>query len=233
MRRIVRSSSAAFSVAAALGASLVCVNIFSPASARADEAVVVVGTPPPPDPPPDRFASPPVATSPPVAAPYDDDDHRYELYRSPMRLHVGPAGVTTGQSLGLGLGLAADFGRGSVGFRLAAAWLRGEQGDPTKTPIADGLAQYTGEVTLDFNKHGPWHPVLGVGAGIARVGRGDSGGTIGIGTAGLRIEYALAFDDADVRIGAGAWGVMAGPSDREVRDVKSYALFGASIGVGF
>jgi hypothetical protein len=65
------------------------------------------------------------------------------------------------------------------------------------------------------------------------VSRGDSGGTIGIGTAGLRLEYALAFDDADVRLGIGAQGVMAGPSDREVRDVKSYALFGASIGVGF
>ncbi len=207
--------------------------------ARADQAVVVVGTPPsppPPPPPPDRFSTPPyVATSPVVAQPpYDDyDNHRVELYRSPMRLHLGPAGVTTGQSLGMGLGLAADFGRGSVGFRLSAAWLRGEAGDPAKTSIYDGLSQYTGEVTLDFNKRGPWHPILGVGAGVARVNRGDTGGTIGIGTAGLRLEYALAFDDADVRVGLFGTAVMAGPSDREVRDVRSYALFGATIGVGF
>src|SRR5437879_2186718 len=84
--------------------------------ACADQAVVVVGTPPPPPPPPpDRFSTPPyLATSPVVAQPpYDDyDNHRVELYRSPMRLHLGPAGVTTGQSLGMGLGLAADFGRG-------------------------------------------------------------------------------------------------------------------------
>ncbi len=203
--------------------------------ARADQAVVVVGTPPPP-PPPDCFATPPYIATSPVAAqpPYDDyDNHRVELYRSPMRLHLGPAGATTGQSLGMGLGLAADFGRGSVGFRLAAAWLRGEPGDPAKSSIYDGLSQYTGEVTLDFNKRGPWHPVLGVGAGVARVNRSDTGGTIGIGTASLRLEYALAFDDADVRLGIGGSAVMAGPSDREVRDVRSYALFGATIGVGF
>lgn len=219
---------------AAIGAAIaMSVELFVCGEARADSAVVVVGTPPPP--PPDRFsAPPPTATSAPVVAPpYDDYDHRPELYRSPMRLHLGPSGVTTGQSLGMGLGLAADFGRGSVGFRLAAAWLRGEPGDPSKTTLADGLSQYTGEVTLDFNKRGPWHPVLGVGAGVARVGRGDSGGFIGVGTAGLRLEYALLFDDADVRLAVGAQGVMAGPSDREVRDVRSYALFGASLGIGF
>jgi hypothetical protein len=204
--------------------------------ARADQAIVVVGTPPsPPPPPPERFANPPYIASSPVVTPqpYEDPERYTELYRSPMRLHIGPAGVTTGQSLGMGLGLAADFGRGSVGFRLSAAWLRGEGGDASRTPIGDGLSQYTGEVTLDFNKRGPWHPVLGVGAGVARVSRADSGGTIGIGTAGLRLEYALAFDDADVRIGIGGWGVMAGPSDREVKDVRSYALLGATLGIGF
>jgi hypothetical protein len=206
--------------------------------AKADSATVIV--PDAPNPP--RYAEPPsrttyVVTPPPSydfpPAPYE----RPELYRSPFRLHLGPQAVTTGRGLGAGLGLAGDFGTGSVGFRLSAAWFRGE---PTSndssggtSPLGEGLAQFTGEITLDFFKRGPFHPVFGFGIGYARAARGDSAGSMGIGTARLGFEYALGLDDADVRLGAGITGVLPGPADQDAKDVKGYALIGATLGVGF
>ena len=212
--------------------------IAAPRVVHAEDATVSVGrfADPPPPPAPLR---PIVSDAPPP--PPDDDDARYgarELYRSPVRLSLGVAGVTTGRSLGPGVGVAADFGRGSVGFRLAATWLRGE-GSPgagvnaSPSPVGDGLAQYTGELTLDFHKRGPIHPVFGLGFGLAKVNRGDGSGAMGIGTARLGLEYALAFEDADARIGAGITGVLPGPTDRDTQDVRAYALVGAHLSIGF
>jgi hypothetical protein len=226
-------------------ASLVGIAVFASllavgSLAQADDAQVSVGYA---EPPPRRYADPPWTPPPPprlqpVAV---DDPPPYEEpepYRSPLRLHLGPMGLTTGRSMGLGLGLAADFGRGSVGVRLAAAWMRGEpsSSDPSvaASPLGGGLSQYTGELTLDLHKRGPIHPVFGLGLGVARASRADGvSGTMGIGTARFGLEYALALDDADVRIGAGITGVLPGPADREVEDTKGYALVGASIGIGF
>jgi hypothetical protein len=199
--------------------------------ARAQErgaAIVGVGWAEPP-PPPRR--EPPILATDEYGS--HDEYPQPEPYRSVMRLHLGPVGATTGRGVGLGLGLAADFGRGSVGVRLAAAWARGEPAGPATSPIGDGLAQYTGELTIDLNKRGPLHPVMGFGLGVARVARGDASGNIGVGTARLGVEYALALEDADVRFGAGLTGVLPGPAEREVQDVKGWALLGASVGVGF
>src|SRR4029077_8880441 len=106
---------------------------------------------------------------------------------------------TTGQNLGLGLGIAADFGTGSVGARVGAAWLRtGETGDANHAPLGDSLGQYTGELTLDLHKRGPVHPVFGIGFGLAHVEKPGGGGSLGIGTARFGVEYALGLPDADV-----------------------------------
>jgi hypothetical protein len=202
-------------------------GILLPHTARAqDRAVVDVGFA---EPPPRAPQQPVIASDRPDSfTPLDE-----ESYRSPVRFHLGPMGATTGRGLGLGLGVAADMGRGSVGFRLAAAWVRGEPAGADASTIADGLSQYTGELTLDLRKRGPWHPLLGVGFGVARVNRGDAGGYLGVGTARLGLEYALGLDDADVRFGAGITGVLPGPADREVQDVKGWALAGATVGIGF
>jgi hypothetical protein len=194
-------------------------------AARADRAEVSVGFAQPPPGRTYEYQPPPqVAVEPPEE----------EGYRSPMRLHLGPVGATTGRGFGPGLGLAADFGRGTVGVRLSAAWLRGEPSASTDpSPIGQGLSQYTGELTLDLHKRGPWHPVLGVGFGLARASRGDSAGNLGIGTARLALEYALGIDDADVRFSAGIMGVLPGPADQNVQDVKGWALAGVSVGIGF
>lgn len=188
------------------------------ARARADEAVVVVGRGDPPPPvveerPPERF------------------DERLD---SALRLHVGPVAATTGRGLAPGLGLAADFGRGTLGFRLDADWTRGEPSGGDPSPIAGGVSQYTGQLTLNFARHAALHPIAGVGFGYARVDRGGGiGGDMGIGTASLALEYALAFDDADVRFALGVTGALPGPADRVVSDVPGWAIVGATLGVGF
>jgi|SRR5579883_1147148 len=212
----------------ALGATAaVLAGLGTAREARAGEAVVSVGYAPPP---PGRETYVYEAPPPPVAV----DPPETEVYRSPMRLHIGPVGATTGRGFGPGLGAAADFGRGTVGLRLAAAWMRGEPSSAADaSPIGQGLSQYTGELTLDLHKRGPWHPVLGVGFGFARATRADSGGNMGIGTARLGLEYSLGLDDADVRLAAGIMGVLPGPADQQVQDVKGWALAGVSVGIGF
>lgn len=188
-------------------------------TARADEAVVVVGRgeslPPPREEerPPERI------------------DDRLD---SALRLHVGPVAATTGRGLAPGLGLAADFGHGTLGFRLDADWTRGEPSGGDPSPIAGGVSQYTGELTLNFARHAALHPIAGVGFGYARVDRGAGvAGDMGIGTARIALEYALALDDADVRFALGITGALPGPADRAVSDVPGWAIVGATLGVGF
>jgi hypothetical protein len=184
------------------------------------------------------YARPPqpvvIAEDEPDSEPIDYRPPAAELYRSPFRLEVGPTAVTSGQGLGLGLGVAANFGRGTVGARLAAGWMRGEVRDPDRTSaLGQALAQYTGELTLDLHKRGPLHPVVGMGFGLAHVSNGPQTGNVGIGVGRIAIEYALGLDDADVRIGGGVSGALAGPADREVEALRGYALIGGAISIGF
>ncbi len=168
--------------------------------------------------------------------PFDREDHSREPYRSPVRLELGPVGATTGRGLGPGLSVAAAFGSGTVGARLQAAWMRGEVRDDAAADAAElgnGLAQYTGELTLDLHKRGPLHPVFGMGFGLAHVSHPSGGGNAGIGTARFGLEYALNVEDADVRLGGGVTGVLSGPTEREADNLRGYALIGAQIAIGF
>ena len=199
--------------------------------ARADDATVTVGTPPE-----DRRSSVPVASSwdrpaPDAAAPQDP-----ELRRSSFRMMLGPTGITTGKGFGLGVGAAADFGSGSVGGRLSAAWLRGEgrTGSGASSSTGDSVGHYAGEITLDLHKRGPVHPVVGMGVGLIHVSRPDArSGFGGVGTGRLTVEYALGLDDADVRVGASLTGGVVGPIDDEVKDLRAYALTGVHLAIGF
>lgn len=197
--------------------------------ARADDASVDVGSrrafaDPPSDPAPSRFVADDalVARDP-------------ELRRSPFRLSLGPMGVTTGKGFGLGVGLGAEFGQGSVGGRIAAAWLRGEgrTDGGAITPTGDAIGHYTGELTLDLHKRGPVHPILGMGVGVLHVSRPDTSGFAGTGTGRFALEYALGLDDADVRIGGSVTGGLIGPVDSDVKDLRAYALVGAHLAIGF
>jgi hypothetical protein len=234
-----RVSGSAFSMRAAAFAVFFSLLGIS-ASARADSATVSVGDP-------DRFSTPP--HSDPVVVVRDDQRERdeerledpppsHDIYRSPFRLNVGPVAATSGRGLGLGVGVAADFGTGTVGARIAGAWARGENSSDAQSAsnqgdLGTGLGQYTGELTLDFHKRGPVHPVFGVGFGLAHVQNAAGGGNAGIGIARLGVEYSLGLEDADVRLGAGITGVLAGPEDKEVENLRGYALIGGQIAIGF
>ncbi len=200
--------------------------------ARADDAIVTVG--------PQRFAEPPEESPAQRTEPMVLDEPRFdrdprELHRSPFRLQLGPQGVTTGKGFGVGVGVAADFGSGSVGGRIAASWLRGEgnNANGSSTPTGDSVGIYTGEVTLDLHKRGPLHPVVGMGVGLLHVSRSDSSGIAGVGTGRLGLEYSLGLEDADVRIGASFTGGLIGPVDSDVKDLRAYALLGAHLAIGF
>ncbi|MBX3185617.1 MAG: hypothetical protein KF819_01325 [Labilithrix sp.] len=201
--------------------------------ARADDATVTVGGQG------QRFSDPPEPRANPVAV--DDPGYRRydfeprELRRSPFRLTLGPAGITTGKGFGVGVGVGADFGAGSVGGRLSVAWLRGEgtNANGTSTPTGDSVGLYSGELTLDLHKRGPVHPIIGMGLGFLRVSRPDTSGWAGMGTTRLGVEYALGLDDADVRVGASVTGGLIGPVDSDVKDLKAYALTGIHLAIGF
>jgi hypothetical protein len=204
----------------------------SPRSARADEAQVTVGRIDDDDgryaePPPDREPRASVSDTPPYYV------RSEELYRAPVRMTLGPIGATTGRGLGIGLGAAVDIGTGTVGFRLAGAWARAEASAASGTPLGDGLAQYSGELTLDLHKRGPWHPIIAVGLGLAHVSRATGSADAGIGTGRVAIEYALAVEDADVRLGAGVLGALTGPADRELADLRGYAILSTTLSIGF
>jgi hypothetical protein len=189
-------------------------------AAAQERAVVQVGHGPYAEPPaPDRA----VVASPPPSEPDP----------SVFRLHVGPVAATTGRGLGPGLGVAADFGGGTMGFHLEADWMHGEPSAAAPSPIAGGLSQYTGEFTIDLAHRGPLHPVFGIGFGYARVDTGHGDGGVGIGTARAGLEYALVLDDADVRFSGGVLGALPGPGDSAVADARSWAVVGAMLGVGF
>jgi hypothetical protein len=203
--------------------------------ARADDATVTVGDG-------QRFSDPPptqpVASGSRSGIVANDDfiARDPELRRSPFRLTLGPAGITTGKGFGFGVGLGADFGTGSVGGRLSASWLRGEgkNDNGSSTPTGDSVGHYSGEITLDLHKRGPVHPVIGMGAGFLHVSRPDArSGFAGIGTGRFALEYALGLDDADVRIGASVTGGIIGPVASEVKDLRAYALTGAHLAIGF
>jgi hypothetical protein len=206
--------------------------------AKADEATVGVAVPdqtndPNANPPPNRGG-----WNGPQTFHVDDGliAKEPELRRSPFRVALGPTGITTGHGFGYGVGLGADIGTGSVGGRLSAAWLRGEgkRDSGSSTPTGDAVGIYTGEITLDLHKRGPWHPVFGMGAGVIHVSRtDDKSGFAGVGTGRFAIEYALGLDDADVRVGANVTGGLIGPVDDEIKGLRGYVQSGLHVAIGF
>ncbi len=210
---------------------LVSVSLGFAREASADDAVVTVGTPND-----GRFAQQPEnqPRGPLVAEENPREPMRPELRRAAFRLQLGPTAITSGKGLGGGMQAAADFGSETVGGRLSAAWLRGEgHASDSSYPLGDSVGQYTGEITLDLHKRGPVHPVVGIGFGLSHVSRPTGSGNAGIGTGRLGIDYAVPVDDADVRIGVHATGVLTGPSDDEIKDLHGYALVSTLLSIGF
>jgi hypothetical protein len=213
----------------ACGAAAFLAATLTIGTAAADDATVTIGRPIEPEPTEPQRARPDVPDDAPIA-------REPELRRSAVRVALGPTGITTGKGFGYGVGVATDFGSGSVGGRLSATWLRGEgtTGSGTSSPTGDSVGQYQGEITLDLHKRGPIHPVIGMGAGVVHVSRPDhQSGFAGVGTGRFAVEYALGLEDADVRVGASLLGGVVGPIDDEIKDLRAYALTGLHLAIGF
>jgi len=183
----------------------------------------------------DRFATPPPSRGgAPVAVTYPDElppiAREPERPRSAARVEVGPAFVTTGKGIGSGLSGALGIGKGSVGGRLSAVWTRGETG--TGSLVSESFSQYAAELVLDLNKRGPVHPIIGVGFGLMRAEHAQGSGFGGVGLLRGGVEYALGFEETDVRLGATVSGGLLGPADRELDDLRAHALLGAHVAIG-
>jgi hypothetical protein len=162
---------------------------------------------------------------------YDSASWRRE-HLSWFRLHVGGAGRLASDGLTPGMLTALDFGRGPAGFRASAAWLR--------VGSDDGLAQYTGELTLDLGGRSRWRPIVGAGAGLARTYRVDDtgartsgGSSLGIGVLRLALEYRLPLEDVDARVGAHAIGTLPAIRGDNAPDLDPWLIGALTIGVGF
>lgn len=193
---------------------------------------------------PRRFATPPPGGA--VVAEDSADEtpgpvvviaREAERPRSMVRVALGPSAVTTGKGLGVGVGGALDIGKGAVGGRLSATWTRGEPGGGSSSSlVSESFSQYAGELVLDLHKRGPLHPLLGIGFGVIRGESARAGvqtsGVAGVGLLRVGAEYALGFEETDVRLGLAASGGLVGPADTELQTLRAHALLGAYVAIG-
>jgi hypothetical protein len=175
-----------------------------------------------------QFAEPP-----PDRAVIVDDDYSHaappQADASTLRALVGPALRVDGDAAG-GLFAGIDLGSGSAGLRASALWVQaGSEG---------GLAQYGAELWLDFGRGSRLHPVLGAGAGWARLDlRNDAGeleaASLGVGTLRASLEYVLPIVEADARAGVDLIGNVPAIRTEATQDASAWLTAVARVGVGF
>lgn len=129
-----------------------------------------------------------------------------------------------------GLAAAADIGSGAAGARLTGSWVR--------VGSDVGLAEYRGELFIDFGVDRRIHPILGAGAGIARLGTRESDGTTKMSTYGVgvlrgTVEYVLPVDRTDARVGLDASASVPAIQGKSANDASPWLLLTARVGVGF
>lgn len=149
---------------------------------------------------------------------------------SSLRVSVGPVlrvakGLTDG-----GLAAAVDVGSGAAGARLSGSWVR--------VGSDSGLAEYRGELFIDFGADRRLHPIIGAGAGVARLGTRASDGTTktstyGVGVLRGTVEYVLPVERADARVGLDASASVPAIQAKGAGDASPWLLFSARVGVGF
>jgi hypothetical protein len=200
-------------------------------------SALVFGLPTPARADMDRFAAPPQYS---VLQSYPTQPDRGVLVAEPespdepptstVRLYAGPALRVSSLGARVGALAAAEFGRRAAGLRLTGAW--------ADAGTDRGLSQYTGEFWLDLGMGGLCHPILGAGAGLARVGQpGDDDrpdtATVGIGVFRAAFELVLPVRDTDARAGIEALGSLPVAKPRDLTASGPWALLVATVGVGF
>lgn len=148
---------------------------------------------------------------------------------STVRLSVGPLLRVSEPATDGGLGAALDVGAGAVGVRVAGSWVR--------VGSDVGLSQYQAELWVDFADGGRLHPIVGAGAGLARLDRpapdGATSESYGVGVLRGTLEYVLPVARADARAAIDLTGNVPAMHGRSAPDAEPWLLFGARVGVGF
>jgi len=151
--------------------------------------------------------------------------------RSTLRLGVGPALRISQNDPDGGLFAAVDIGERGAGLRLSGSWVRvGED---------HGMQEYTGELWIDFGEGERLHPILGAGAGVARVDRVDpvsadhSASTVGVGVLRGTLQYALPVRGTDARAGVELVGSIPAIRGSSAPELNPWLLLVATVGVGF
>jgi hypothetical protein len=129
-----------------------------------------------------------------------------------------------------GLEATLDIGARAAGARLSGSWVRagGE----------NGLSQYTAELWIDFGRERRLHPILGAGAGVARLDLTDEAGatmthTLGIGVLRGTLEYVLPVLDTDARAGLSIVASVPAIRKQDAPEINGWLLAGAHVAVGF
>jgi hypothetical protein len=149
---------------------------------------------------------------------------------SSLRVSVGPTlRVAEPESNG-GLYVALDLGARAAGVRASAAFIRGG--------AEHGLSQYAAELWIDFGVGRALHPIIGAGAGVARVQRSDTAGdgttsTLGIGVLRGTLDYVLPVAGVDARVGLDVIGSVPATPGGDSSDAGPWLLAVGHVGVGF
>ena len=160
-----------------------------------------------------------------------EPDSPYYPPRSTLRLHVGPALRVSEQDPDGGLFAGLDIGERGAGLRLSGSWVR--------VGSESGMQHYTGELWIDFGEGERLHPILGAGAGVARVNVIDaqtgnsSAHTLGTGVLRGTLEYGLPVRSTDARAGISVIGAVPAIRSSDEVSTSPWVLFVATVGVGF
>jgi hypothetical protein len=98
------------------------------------------------------------------------------------------------------------------------------------------MSAYSAELWIDFGVGSELHPVIGAGAGVARLNPANAdsqASTVGIGTLRGSLEYVLPVAGADARAGVDLIGNVPAIRGSGADDVGAWLLGVARVSVGF
>jgi hypothetical protein len=150
---------------------------------------------------------------------------------STLRLHLGPVARISEHSPQGGLFAALDIGERAAGARLSGSWVH--------VGADHGMSQYAAELWVDFARESRLHPILGAGAGVARLDRVSSqtgehsASTLGIGLLRGSLQYVLPVRHTDARASIEVIGSVPAIRGAESPSDGPWLLALASVGVGF
>ena len=161
----------------------------------------------------------------PLVDPVPDD-----VVPSSVRVSIGPGLRVSERTTDGGLGAALDIGSGAVGARLSGTFIR--------VGSDEGLSQYGADLWIDFGVGRRLHPIVGAGAGVARMNHAAADGSVdassyGVGTLRGSLEYVLPVERADARAGIDAVGSVPAIHGRGAPDSGPWLLVTARVGIGF